>query len=349
MRIGIDARMLGWSGVGRYTENLLQGLAEVDKENEYIVFKKIPFPPFSFGEQFLFPLILRKKKIDLFHSPHFLNPLMGVKKLVLTVHDLIPLHFPQYFSLRERFYFYQVLKRGIKRAGKIITVSQHTKRDVLNNFKVEEEKVKVIPNAVSKMFHPIDSPEKIEKFKEKHSIDKPYILYVGNRKSHKNLEKLFQAFGLLREKTKESHILVIASLSPRTGKPPAQQNLPNSSIKFLENISDEDLPLLYNGAEVFAFPSLYEGFGLPPVEAMACGTPVITSNTTSLPEVVGEAAITVDPRNSEEMARGIWKILENRQLRSSLVEKGLARVKLFSVNRLAKETFRVYKEVASSQ
>ena len=356
MRIGIDARMLGWSGVGRYTENLLQGLAEIDKENEYIIFKKAPFPPFSFGEQLFFPLILRKKKIDLFHSPHFLNPLFGVRKLILTVHDLIPLHFPQYFSLRERFYFYQVLKRGIKRAKKIIAVSQYTKKDILNNFKVEEEKIKVIPNAVSKIFHPIDSLEKIKKFKEKYSISQPYLLYVGNQKPHKNLEKLFQAFKLLKEKTKESYILVIASPPPKAGRrtkacrglihQARRTNKLDPSIIFLENISDEELPLLYNGAEVFVFPSLYEGFGLPPIEAMACGTPVVTSNTTSLPEVIGEAAITVNPQNSEEMAKEMNKVLGDAQLRNVLIKKGLERAKLFSINRLAKETLKVYKEVA---
>ncbi len=360
MKIGIDARMLGWSGVGRYTENLLQGLAEIDKENEYIVFKKAPFPPFSFGEQIFFPLVLRKKRIDLFHCPHFLNPLLGAKKLVLTVHDLIPLHFPQYFSWRERFYFYQVLKRGIKKARRIITVSQYTRKDILDNFKVEEEKIRVIPNAVGKIFRPLESGERVERFKKKYAITKPYILYVGNQKPHKNLGNLLQAFELLREKLKNRYALVIASPSSRVNKSAAGENLSalpgrqsgggrdklDSCLIHLGNISDEELPLLYNGAELFAFPSLYEGFGLPPLEAMACGTPVLSSNATSLPEVIGEAGVMVNPRDSKGMSEKIWKILSDKELRDSLIKKGLARAKLFSLNKFAEATLRVYKEIA---
>ncbi len=258
MKIGIDARMLDWSGVGRYTQNLIEGLAKIDQENEYILFvhprspliskerwvyRPLLFPPFSISEQFAFPLILKREKIDLFHSPHFLNPFLGVKKLILTIHDLIPLHFPQYFSPQARFYFRQILKRGIKRAEKIITVSQFSKKDILNRFQVKEEKIEVISNAVSKIFYPILNLSLIKKFKKKYTIDQPYILYVGNKKPHKNLERLIKSFKLLKRK---DYLLILAGqeFSRNKSLNVAKNTIPQ--VRFLEFIPDNELPLLYN-------------------------------------------------------------------------------------------------------
>ena len=348
MKIGFDARMIHHSGIGTYSRELLKLLTQ-KQDLDFTLFgdlvklsnypaKKVyaPFPIYSAREQLFFPLLLNKNPVQLLHVPHYNAPLGTSTKLVVTVHDIIHLKFPP--SRLAYIYARGMIEAVCKKAKKIITVSNHAKEDLINVLGIKENKIKVVYNAVSPVFSESNGSD--QKFKEKYG---DYALYVGNLKSFKNVLRLIQAFVLAKEKIKEMKLILIGKNFM------AQETLvfeKEKDIIFLGEVPFSDLSKFYRNAKYFVFPSLYEGFGLPPLEAMASGTPVICSNAASLPEVVGEAALLFDPTQVQELAKLMVELWENEGQRKKLIAKGLEQAKKFSWDKAAQEILKVYEEVA---
>jgi glycosyltransferase involved in cell wall biosynthesis len=269
-------------------------------------------------------------------------------KSVVTIHDTDFLDIPEYLDPEWVAYKDKFTRLSTKRAKLIITVSHYIKNKIVRCLKVPANKIRVIYHGVSKHFYPNKDKLLIKRITGKYGIMGPYILFVGTFHKNKNLIRLLEAFKHLKISTKLPHRLVLAG-----GKGGLYEDVLDSIVKFEltelvylpEYISDEDLPILYNGADSFVFPSLFEGFGMPVLEAMACGTPVITSNLCSLPEVVGDAALRIDPYSTDSIAEGIYKVLSDSRLYNELVSRGLERAKQFSWEKTAKETLNVYREL----
>lgn len=372
MRIGIDARMYSgaFTGIGRYVLELLSHLLSIDTENEYTIFMNEPgfhefypkrggvrktlvnAPIYSFAEQTEFLKKLWDAKLNLMHFTHFNAPIFYRRPSVVTIHDLTISFFPgkKRAGIFDRFGYRLVLKSIIRRAKKIIAVSEHTKKDIIKLFQTEADKIAVIHEGVNPQFHPIADAKLIDDFREKIGINKPFLLYTGNWRNHKNLVNLIKAFGILKNKYKIPHLLVITGREdpwyPEVKETVRSEKL-EGFVRFTGIVPDDDLVLLYNTADVYVFPSLYEGFGLPALEAFACETPVCASNASSLPEVCGDAAVYFDPYNPQDMAHVIAKVCADEARRKDLIEKGLQRMRLFSWQKMAEGTLRVYKDCAS--
>lgn len=367
MRIGILTDYLDYEriGIGNYTLNLVESLLRIDRENEYflihqkksdmpiygeaneIILPRFPVPPRSIiRKNCILPSILAKNKIDVIHDPTNAGPFFFSfpTKRILTIHDLAPLIIPNAYNKRLALYYRYVLPFMIKTADRVIAVSKNTKNDLVNRLHVNENKIKVIYLGVNQEYKPLQKTEEITK---KYGLTESFILFVGNIAPRKNLLVLLQAFNKLK-KRKIKHKLVIAGKKDQKHKQVLKMvndlNL-GGEVIFTGYIPEEDLPSLYNAADLFVYPSLYEGFGLPVLESMACGTPVVASNTSSLPEVVGDAGLLINPRDVDALTDAIYKVLTDDELKESLVEKGLRRVKLFAWEKTARETLRVYKEV----
>lgn len=371
MRIGIDSRMLGGgrTGIGRYTLSLIRHLVKTDTENQYIIISnkensellekndnlkvlRVEYPPLSLYTLFRLHRKIKKEKIDLYHSPFFLAPLMLSSPLIITVHDLMGLKFPDFFEggtvvvrLFARWFIKLFVPLALKRAKKIIAVSETTKKELVENLNISEDKIEVIYQGVDSFFRKESNPQRREKIKSDFKINKGIILYIGNTRSYKNLPRLIKAFQIFQEEVRGFQ-LVIGSGDKRNmrslNKMISHLNLKQDVI-FTGPLKDEDIITLMSSAEVFVFPSLWEGFGLPPLEAMACGLPVVASRAGSLPEVLEDAAYLVNPENEEDIANGIKEVLTNNALRKHLIQKGLERVKLFFWEKTARETLGVYK------
>lgn len=376
MRVGINARYLqnARSGIARYIYSLLANLKEVDQSNEYMLFlgsnklisddiKKLGFytdiskiPTANqilkmAWQHFYIPLRIKSLKIDVFHEPTFIMPFFKKCPTVTTVHDLAYKFLPECYTLRNRLYLGQLMRRSIKLSDRIIVISEHAKKDVLMNFRVKEEKVKVIYLAVDGSFHSIKDKrqERLAQVKAKYGIAKYFILTVSLISPRKNLVNLIKAFSELKKNRGIAHQLVVVGkkgwLYEDVFREAARSEYWQDII-FCNFVSHDDLVLLYNAAEVFVYPSLYEGFGLPLLEAMACECPVVSSNRSSLFEVASDAAILVDPYDFSEFSGAIWKVITDASLKESLIEKGKMRVKFFSWKRTAAETARIYNSLA---
>lgn len=372
MIIGIDSRMYGsaQTGIGNYIKNVTDHLFEIDQENQYVLFlrepqfsefnlkypnvKKVKVTPrwYSYGEQIKLPFELKKEKIDLLHFPHFNSPILYFKPSVVTIHDVTPYHFPGHrmSSLARRVGFRLVFKNSVSRAKKVITVSESTKHDVIKYFNVPKDKITVTYLGVKPDFHVIKDYGIIKKVKAKYGINKPFIFYVGVWRNHKNLPGLIHAFHILKTKYKLNYQLVIGGNEdphyPEVRQTWEKLDLEKDIIRpgF---ISNEELPIFYNAADQYVIPSFIEGFGLIGIEAMACGTPVVSSNTSSLPEVLENAAHYFDPKNHNEMAEKMYQVITNQELKQNLVEKGFQQVEKYSWQKCAKKTLNVYKEALS--
>jgi glycosyltransferase involved in cell wall biosynthesis len=352
-------------GIGTYSYELIKNF---NKKNEYYLIHHTPIDLdiYTTNHEILIkrcslpfkgiiwrlintPLKLKfKKKLDLVHDPYGIGPLsfkMPFKK-VITIHDLTPTLFPHTFSSMAVVSHKLLLPRTLKTADKIITDSNSTKNDLINYFNIPEEKIRVILLAADEKFKPLSNKE-IKEAKQKYSLNFPFILYVGTLEPRKNIPSLIKAFYKLKKKNLQ-YKLVIAGKRGWKYKEIFETidklNLQNDVV-FTGYVSDEDLPALYNAADLFVYPSIYEGFGLPPLEAMACGTPAITSNTSSLPEVVGDAGIMVDPPDVDGLADAMYEVLTKEGLRANMIKKGLERAKTFSWEKCARETLEVYEEV----
>src|SRR5215831_2422372 len=366
VRIGIDARKLHDFGIGTYIRNLLRHLARMDDRTEYVVmcrpedrealstlgenFRTVPETAanYSVSEQLKIPLALQREGVTLFHAPHYVLPPLIRCRSVVTIHDCIHLMFPQYLPNRLAFAYARTsIGLAARRATRVLTVSESSKRDILRFVDTQPEKIDVIYNAYDERFAVEPREEDVVRVRERFQLQDQFVLYAGNVKPHKNVERLIQAFHLVRQRGLDHLKLVIigdevsryAALRRAVHKHQLHQY-----VRFLGYVPEETLAVMYRLAGVFVFPSLYEGFGLPPLEAMASGTPVVTSNVSSLPEVVGDAAILVDPYDPQAIAKGIAKILTDEAIRRELRQKGLKRAQEFSWDASVRRIRNIYCE-----
>jgi glycosyltransferase involved in cell wall biosynthesis len=368
MRIGIDARKLHDFGIGTYLQNLLRQLARLDAEWEYVLFCKpedrawidelgpnfravvVRAAPYSVLEQLVIPLRLLRERVDVYHSPHYVLPLLVPCPSVVTIHDCIHLMFPQYLPNRLAPYYARLFMWwAAHRSARVMTVSEASKRDILRFFDIGAAKVSVIPNAIDERFRVPPPDEEAHRIRERFQLHEPFVLYAGNVKPHKNVERLIEAFYQLHANGFDDLKLLIIgndiSKYATLRRSIHAHNL-HKYVRFLGFVPDQTLAILYRLASVFVFPSLYEGFGLPPLEAMASGTPVVTSNVSSLPEVVGTAAVLVDPHDAHAIAEGIAHVLYDARLREELRRRGLERAASFSWETAARTVRGIYGEVA---
>ncbi|OGB73593.1 hypothetical protein A3K24_01970 [candidate division Kazan bacterium RIFCSPHIGHO2_01_FULL_44_14] len=369
-RIGIDARLFGTAqaaGIGTYTEELVANLIRLDTEDKFTVFvlpevaeffplyaanlekRAVRFPHYTYSEQFLYPRALSRAGLDLIHYTNFNSPVWFRRiKSVVTIHDLTLWFYPgrKQTSWFRRIIYRYVIRQSCLNAARIIAISQGTKRDLVKYLGINPDKIDVVYEAAPKRYQPVEDPKKVEMVKTKYNISRPFFLYVGQQRHHKNLARLVRAFALLRHRYDIDYQLVlVGKADPLASEIPAlikQLNLQDAVI-LTGYVADSDLPYFYSEAEAFIFPSLYEGFGLPPLEAMASGIPVLSSNTSVMPEVLGEAALYFDPTNIEDIAQAMYKLATTFRLQKELRDKGFRQAKKYSFARVAKETLAVYR------
>lgn len=289
------------------------------------------------------------KKADITMFFNYVIPPGVAGKKITIVHDMAYKAYPETVRKKTRNMLNIALKKSLKRADKIITVSEFSKQEIMKYLNIEKDKIVVMPNGIDfSIYHSNYKKEEIIKTTNKYNIDGPYLLYVGTLEPRKNIERLIEAYGLLKDKIADIPKLVIAGrkgwMYESIFETVKLLHLENS-IVFTGYIDAEDTPILMKGAELFLFPSLYEGFGMPPIEAMACGTPVIVSNTASLPEVVGDAGILVDPFSVESIRDGMELLLKNESIRTELSFKGMERAKLYTWDRSVRILQRVFDEL----
>jgi glycosyltransferase involved in cell wall biosynthesis len=318
-------------------------------------FRAVPVAsrPYSIGEQFEIPLALRRERIDLFHAPHYVLPPLTPTRSVVTIHDCIHLMFPQYLPHYGAYAYARAsMWLATRRADRVLTVSEASKRDILRFLKTPAEKVSVIYNGIDERFGRAPDAEEVRRVRERFQLNEPFILYAGNIKPHKNLERLIIAFSRLRKSGLEDVKLFIIGdevSKYATLRRAVHQYKLHKYVRFFGFVPDQTLAVLYRLADVFAFPSLYEGFGLPPLEAMASGTPVVTSNVSSLPEVVDDAAVLVDPYDPRAIEDGLRRVLTDPELRATLRARGLAKAREYSWERSVRQIRQIYDEVLQEE
>jgi len=347
MRIGIDCRALHntsrYLGIGMYTLNFVQALSQANGHHQLI-----PFGGNSFLRQ------RRKYRMDLCHVLEFLPPFPEVGRAVVTVYDLIPLIFPKIYlrwrSVRTRWNLRSYF-RFLKKVRQIIAISHHTKADLTRLLEIPEERIRVIYPGVSSVFRPCDNRQTLPSVLARYGIQPPFVLYVGSCDYRKNIPGLMRAFARFRVgKFREFRLVLAGYLTKANRKALQQQGAAlglGHSLHLLGYVPLEDLVALYNAAMMLVFPSFYEGFGFPVLEAMACGTPVIASSTASLPEVTDGSALLVNPYDNDSVVDGMQQMAGDRSLRETLVQKGLVRAQQFTWARAAQETFALYEEIGS--
>jgi glycosyltransferase involved in cell wall biosynthesis/ubiquinone/menaquinone biosynthesis C-methylase UbiE len=374
MKIALDISMVvGESaGVGTYTRGLIDGLARVDAENEYLLYSYLDIPEsthmalprqpnFSVrtvqvGEDHWkrrwcgaeLPSKEALEEVDIIHSPFFNAPKEHHGGLIVTIHDISFLLYPQFHTEANRLHCFNGTLKAALYADRIIAISHHTKRDLMNYFAVSEDRIRVVYEAPRHFCYPERSRDVLRTALERLGIYHNFILCVGSLEPRKNLQALIEAYATYVQHHAGREILVFAGAKGWLNEDIIQLVSTlglEERVKFLGYVQESDLRVLYSAAKLFVYPSLYEGFGLPPIEAMACGAPVITSNTSALPEVVGDAAIMIDPHNPEELCRAMQMVLSDDELRLRMRRQSLARARLFSWERTAEETLAVYHEV----
>jgi glycosyltransferase involved in cell wall biosynthesis len=359
MKIAIDissAVKLKRTGVANSIINLVKAISEIDKENNYYLccrlsrWKHYRYLPHIGQNNFRFKIIQEPfnlffpKQIDIFHSGGTRLPSYKIAKTIVTIHDVFPLISDEY-TLNEQ--HEKRIKRYYEsspRATRIRTSSNFSKKEIVEHLKVPEEKIDVIYNGIDESYYQRPE-EEVEGTRKKYGLAQDYIFHVGVITQRKNVLRMLKAFHLASHEIKGDCQLVMAgrfSWDKEEFLKTMNDLSLNQKVKLLGYVPDSDLPSLYSGAKIFFFPSLYEGFGIPVLEAMACGTPVITSNLTSLPEVAGDAALLVDPYDTEALASALLKLLENKSLREELKERGFNRTKNFSWKKAAQEMIRAY-------
>jgi len=355
-KVCIDLRFIGskgHSGIERYVRELSLGLTEIRTDLDLIFFvskgikvkldraevREIPETYFTLKQHLGFIVNNYLRDIDLYHYPHFDAPLnLNKTQLVITIHDLHPLNIPNFIPKVKQLHFKLMTGLSIKRARKVIAVSNTTANDILKHWKYAERKLVVIYEGVSSNYYPRPIDE-IDQVRTKYNLPERYIFYIGNAKPHKNLARLIQAYSRLPQDLQGEYPLVIAGI--RKNEPP----FTIQNIILPGYIDDQDLPALYSGATLFVFPSYAEGFGLPPLEAGACGTPSAIARATSLPEVMGENAFYFDPFNINEMRDVLLYALNNPSTTSEIAKKAQIHAKRRTWNNVAEETISVYRSV----
>ncbi|MCK5595101.1 glycosyltransferase family 4 protein [bacterium] len=362
MNIAIDARMILHSGIGTYTRNLITNILDIDKVNTYTLLgrekelskyaqkpnvsvKKFHSPIYGITEQVIEPLKLWNT--EFLHCPHYNIPVVYEGEMIVTVHDLIHLIFPQFLKNKAAYFYAKSLfKLMTVRAKKIIAVSESTKADIVNYLGVKEDNIVVIYNGVSEIFKKDASQEEREKLRDKLNLRAKYILNISNMKAHKNIEVLIEAYSKLGKKGIEQKLLLVGGGKERVEELQIHAEKFNiaEDVVFLQNIDFEDLPVLYRICDVFVFPSLYEGFGLPLVEAMASKVPVVTSNVSSMPEVVGNAGITAEMNSADSLAEVIEKVIFDSRLREDMINAGIKQIEKFNWQNTTKKTLEIYEK-----
>jgi glycosyltransferase involved in cell wall biosynthesis len=378
IRIAIDVRRTRDFGIGTYIRNLVHALAALDRENRYVLIalnadepELVDLPPnfeiavyrrqdTEWMDQFAFYFFLRTIRADLVHMPLNLVPLLMPKPYVVTIHDMGSLLFGNRAQMRSSFRMF-LFRRGLLRAERVIAVSTATRRDVESFLGIPSSRIHQIYDAPDPHFsRPPDNGTQFterQQTLERYQIDYPFLLYAGAVRPQKNIPRLVEAFAVLRGDLehhpiyKDLHLIIIGD---EITKYPALRRAVIKTrveklVRFLGFVPLDTLRVFFEAASAFVFPSLYEGFGLPPLEAMACGTPVVTSSVSSLPEVAGNAAMLVNPENVFDIARGIREVLLDEKLRSELIRRGHEQVRRFSWATAARQVLDIYQEVAGSR
>ncbi|MBI3669531.1 MAG: glycosyltransferase family 4 protein [Acidobacteria bacterium] len=374
MRVAIDIRRAGDFGIGTYIRNIVNQLALQDRANHYLLigrrqhleelsalpenFEWLDYhaEPGSFRTHFHLPWVLQRRGVDLLHMPWFYAPAVVPCRLVITVHDLTDLLSPRVADspvVRAGRLFFA--RRALAQASRVLAVSHSSKRELARVFNVPELKIEVIYNALDERFQKEPLPADADRILERLAVNYPFVLYAGNIKPQKNLARLIEAFAVakseLRDHPEFAQLKLLLIGDELTKHPDLRRAVVRTrvreDVRFLGFVPYPVLRVFYARARAFLFPSLYEGFGLPPLEAMAHGTPVLTSNVSSLPEVFGQAALLVNPENVFEIARGIRQILTEGVLREALIRRGHELVERFSWERSAQQVRQVYESVAA--
>lgn len=374
-RIGIDARFYGpiGKGLGRYTQEIVDNIIKFDQENEYVVFlRKENFNDFKcdgirvkkalanirwygLSEQIIFPFYILRERLDLMHFPHFNVPIFCPVKFIVTVHDLILIKFPTSrattlgpLAYKIKNFFYKiVISSAVKRSRRILAVSQFTKNDLIKQFKINQDKIIVTYEGVAELT-PANPPTPLLKGGEgglNSLISQPYFLYVGNAYPHKNLEGLIRVFSEINKNSPDLKLILVGKEDYFYSRLKKYAKDFSDKIIFPGYVPDSELKTLYAKARLYVFPSFYEGFGLPPLEAMAHGLAVVSSNKTCLPEILGQAAAYFNPDDETDMKNKIERALADEKLREDLRSRGYEQAKKYSWNNCAAETLEVYKKI----
>lgn len=366
-RLLVDTRIFGGSvtGVVRYLSNLLREIQLLEPSD--LKFNALCSPaqdlpceipkiemhgvgahskPLGVLQQVVLPRAVRNAQCDLFHYPYFDPPRITSCPFIATCYDIEPLRHPELFP-RRIVWYYKVFAPRLRTAGRVVVISQNTGKDIIELLGVHPDRVKVVYLGVDPHFHPIREEDRVNAVRLRYGLPSRYLLYLGNTMPHKNLVRLVQAMAIVRKRFPSVPLL----LAGREDKyrPAVEQAIAvatlSETIRFIGDIAEEDLPALLSSAAVFVYPSLYEGFGLPVLEAMACGTPVVVSNRSSLPEIVGNSAISVDPYDVFALAEAITHLLANPAGAKRFSDLGRERAKEFTWRRCAEEHLAVYREV----
>jgi glycosyltransferase involved in cell wall biosynthesis len=367
MRVGIDARLVYYSraGIGQYIMRLAKALSSLNthhdqfvllqsrKDRTHIVngqnFSRASLwtPCHHWAEQTTLRFEIGRLNLDLLHSPDFIPPFQRNCKSVITIHDLAFLLYP-HFLTKESARYYGQIDQAVRNTDHIIAVSESTRQDTIKLLGVPERKITVIHEAANPSFRQMDKEESRRRVAKMYGLDREFILFVSTIEPRKNLPGLLQAYRKLLDDYKVPEGLALAGspgwLSEEVYSLVESLNL-DEHTRFLGRVPSEHLVYLYNAAQLLVHPSFYEGFGLPPLEAMTCGTPAIVSNVSALPEVVGDAAFLVDPHDTDSLTVAMWRLLTDDDLRDSYVAKGFKRADKFSWKRAADETLAVYRRV----
>jgi len=359
MRIAIDARMVkhgSMHGIARYVVHLLQCLSSMNNDHDFFVFVNQNNPLqdetwpshvhlirlkgewISFKEQWEVPRILKKLHIDLFHATSFVAPLLCPCRLIMTIHDLNHLVLPQFYTPFHQFYYQIFVRRCIQRSEYILTVSNFSKNEIVKTLNVPAEKVFVTYNGVAQQYRPINDQRYLDYVRDMYELPSKFILCVSNIKPHKNILQLVRAYCF----SNLTVPLVLACPVDNKLIKLAEQYNKKHLIYFTKFISEEHLPAVYSMAHLFAFPSTYEGFGLPPLEALSCGTPVVVARSSSLPEVVGKNAIFANPFDHIDIAKALEIGVHDENLRASLSRNGIAHARTFSWQEMTRKTLEIY-------
>lgn len=383
MKIGIDCRMFSsrQTGIGRYTFELVENLLKIDHKNHYVLFfneaeffnfqnprlnashlptvKKILVNAhhYSFAEQLKFLKILNKEKLDLMHFTHFNAPIFYRRPSIVTIHDLTLHFFPgkKMNTFIHRSAYNLAIRNVVKKSKIIIAVSKNTKKDLEEVLKVPSEKIQTVYLGVNPEFKPIKDLKIAEPILREFSIHQPFLLYNGVWRDHKNVKGLIEAFHILKTKYQYENLQLVITGRADAVYAPAIKELV-SELKLQKDVifpgflSDEELVIFMSQAKAYVFPSFYEGFGLPPLEAMKCHTPVAASNTSSIPEICGkENAVFFDPYKPEDIAEKIHTLLSDPELQQLLISRGAEQAKKFSWEKMAEETLKIYQYVGKKK
>ena len=364
MKIAVNALSVvsGMTGIGCYTHDLLSSLAKYGELYHYLFITGTHFSqmdinnksnitqlkidkPNRLWEELQMPTELLSHGVELYHSPIFTCPIIDEIPAVITIHDTIPEIHPELCSQNFLNFYQERIHPSLRAAKKIITTSIFSRNEISKYLKINPEKISVIYQGISDKFSP-ENKNQITSILEKFKLPEKYILYVGMIESRKNIETLIAAFGKIAKEIKDYWLIIVGRHDDKnyTLEKAIEESSNKERIKEMGYMEDTDLKVLYAGAEVFVFPSLYEGFGRPVVEAMASGTAVIASDTSSLPEIVDEAGILVPPKDSDILAENLLKICKDSQIRNSFINRGLKRAKEFTYSKFAKQLMDFYKE-----